>query len=258
MFDQLLAMVNLGEKLPEAVGWKFLGPFGLSLPEEVLEALNDTQVEIDSTYTGSALVVYNYSGVSKAEIRVLYSGGFKFRPTVSYGRRNVPVKWEHDSENNEFVFYDTPPNEKIEIELFNVYQNFSVDQVLVDGRLITEFMNKRALAKAYPELRFPRALIVGCFFLCAAVLLITGYTGYTVYKQNQDNELLSGIPAGFSRCTLSVFENPPGESSREVLARKIKKMEPWMKQVLLAKNKVASEVDLYDLDRVILCIPDAA
>lgn len=55
---------------------------------------------------------------------------------------------------------------------------------------------------------------------CAAVLLITGYTGYTVYKQNQDNELLSGIPAGFSRCTLSVYDNPPGESSREALARK--------------------------------------
>ncbi|EUB87702.1 hypothetical protein PMI25_003599 [Pseudomonas sp. GM30] len=31
-----------------------------------------------------------------------------------------------------------------------------------------------------------------------------------------------------------------------------------MKQVLLAKNKVASEEDVYDLDRVILCIPDKA
>jgi|SynMetStandDraft_1070027.scaffolds.fasta_scaffold15608_2 hypothetical protein len=58
--------------------------------------------------------------------------------------------------------------------------------------------------------------------------------------------------------TLSVSENPPGENSREALARKIKKMEPWMKQVLLAKNKVASEEDVYDLDRVILCVPDKA
>lgn len=258
MFDQLLAMVNLGEKLPEAVGWRFVGPCGLSLPEEVLEALDEAQVEMDSSYTGSALVVYNYSGVSKSEIRVLYSGGFEFRPKVSYGRRNVPVKWEHDSKNNEFIFYDTPPNEKIEIELFNVYRGFSVDQVLVDGRLITEFMNKRALVRAYPELHFSKAMIIGFFVLCAAVTLVFGYAGYAIYKRNQDNELLSEIPVGFSRCTLSVYDNPPGEISREALARKIKKMEPWMKQILLAKNNVASEVELYDLDRVVLCIPDKA
>ncbi|MNM77807.1 hypothetical protein [Pseudomonas jessenii] len=256
MFDQLLAMVNLGERLPEAVGWKFIGPYGLSLPEEVLEAISDEQAKIDSTFTGSALVVYNYSGVSKAEIRVLYSGSFKFRPKVSYGRRNVPVKWEHDSENNEFVFYDTLPNESIEIELFNVYQDFSVDQVLVDGKLITKFMNKRALAKAYPDM-FSRVLLISLPIFFVTAIAMTAYTGYAAYKQNQDNKLLSGAFAGFSGCALSVYNNPPGEKSREELARKIKKLEPWMKQVLLARNKVSSETDLYDLDRVIICTPDA-
>lgn len=119
-------------------------------------------------------------------------------------------------------------------------------------------MNKRALVRAYPELHFSKAMIIGFFVLCAAVTLVFGYSGYAIYKRNQDNELLSEIPVGFSRCTLSVYDNPPGEISREALARKIKKMEPWMKQMLLAKNNVASEVELYDLDRVVLCIPDKA
>lgn len=256
VFDQLLAMVNLGERLPEAVGWQFIGPYRFSLPEEVWEAINDEHAEIDGTFTGSALVVYNYSGVSKAEIRVLYSGSFKFRPKVSYGRRNVPVKWEHDSENNEIIFYDTPPNESIEIELFNVYQDFSVDQVLVDGKMITKFMNRRALAKAYPDL-LSRLLLISLPILFSVVIAMTAYTSYTAYKQNQDNKLVTGAFAGFTGCALSVYDNPPGEKSREELARKIKKLEPWMKQVLLAKNKVSSETDLYDLDRVIICTPSA-
>ncbi|RMP62846.1 hypothetical protein ALQ18_02298 [Pseudomonas marginalis pv. marginalis] len=255
MLDQLLAMVNLGEKLPEAVGWKFIGPYRLSLPEEVLEAISDEHAKIDSILTGSALVMYNYSGVSKAEIRVLYSGGFGFKPKISYGRRNIPVKWEHDSDNNEFVFYNTPPNESIEIELFNVFQDFSVDQVLVDGRLITKFMNKRALAKAYPD-PFLRVMLISMPILFSLVIAMTSYTSYTAYKQRQDNELLSGAVAGFSGCALSVYDNPPGEKSRLELARKIKKLEPWMKKALLARNKVSSEADLYDLDRVIICTPD--
>ncbi|MHC3823069.1 MULTISPECIES: hypothetical protein [unclassified Pseudomonas] len=254
MIDQLLAMVNLGEKLPEAVGWKFIGPYGFSLPEEILEAISDEQAKFDSTITGSALVVYNYSGVSKAEFRVLYSGSFKFRPKVSYGRRSVPVKWEHDSENNEFVFYDTPPNESIEIELFNVDENFSVDQVLVDGKLITKFMSKRAMAQAYPDLS-SKILLISLPVVCTLAIALSAYASYTAYKQRQDNNFVNEALAGYSGCALSVYENPPGKKSREELTRKIKRLEPWMKQVLLEKNKVSTEADLYDLDRVIICTP---
>jgi len=253
VFDQLLAMVNLGEKLPEAIGWKFVGPYRLSFPEEILEALKS---EADSTYTAAALLVYNYSGVSKSEIRVLYSGSFEFRPKISYGRRDVPVKWKHDIDNSEFVFYEVLPNEKIEIELFNLYQGFSVDQVLVDGKLVTKFMNKRAMARVYPTPKWIRASLIGAPILCAAVLAMSAYTGYAVYKQRLDNEFLSGVPSGYSGCSPYMLDNPPGESAKEALTRKIKKLGPWM-PFLLAKNKVSSVSELYDLDRIVLCTPDA-
>ncbi|MEE4575043.1 hypothetical protein V2L07_19895 [Pseudomonas alliivorans] len=253
MFDQLLAMVNLGEKLPEAVGWELFGPCRLSFPEEILEALKD---EVESPYSVAALFVYNYSGVSKSEIRVLYSGSFDFRPKISYGRRDVPVKWKHDIDKSEFIFYETPPNEKIEIELFNIYRSFSVDQVLVDGKLVTKFMSKRAMARVYPTPKWIRASLIGAPILCAAILAMTAYTGYAVYKQRLDNELLYGVPSGYSGCAPYMFDNPPGESAKEALTRKIKKLRPWM-QFLLAKNKVSSESELYDLDRIVLCTPDA-
>ncbi|MEE4698605.1 hypothetical protein V2K91_25510 [Pseudomonas alliivorans] len=253
MFNQLLAVVNLGEKLPEAIGWEFVGPYRLSFPEEILEALES---DVDSTYIAGALLVYNYSGVSKSEIRVLYSGSFEFRPKVSYGRRDVPVKWKHDIDNSEFVFNEVPPNEKIEIELFNIYQDFSVDQVLVDGKLVTEFMSKRAIAKVYPAPKWLRASLIGAPILCAAILAMSAYTGYAVYKQRLDNEFLYGVPSGYLGCAPYMFDNPPGESTKEALTRKIKKLGPWM-QFLLAKNKVSSVSELYDLDRIVLCTPDA-
>lgn len=253
MFDQLLAMVNLGEKLPEAVGWEFVGPYRLSFPEEIVEALKG---EVDSTYTAAALLVYNYSGVSKSEIRVLYSGSFEFRPKTSYGRRDVPVKWKHDIDNSEFVFYEVPPNENIEIELFDIDQGFSVNQVLVEGKLVTEFMSKRAMARVYPTPKWIRASLIGAPILCAAVLAMSAYTGYAVYKQRLDNEFLSGVPSGYSGCSPYMLDNPPGESAKEALTRKIKKLGPWM-HFLLAKNKVSSVSELYDLDRIVLCTPDA-
>lgn len=253
MFDQLLAMVNLGEKLPEAIGWEFFGPHRLSFPEEILEALKG---EIESPYSAAVLSIYNYSGVSKSEIRVLYSGSFEFRPKISYGRRGVPVKWKHDIDNSEFVFYETPPNEKIEIELFNIYRGFSVDQVLVDGKLVTKFMSKRAMARVYPTPKWVRASLIGGPILCAAVLAMTAYICYAVYNQRLENELLSGAPPGYSGCAPYILDNPPGESAKEVLKRKIIKLGPWM-QFLLAKNKVSSESELYYLDRVVLCTPDA-
>lgn len=255
VFDQLLAIVNLGEKLPEAVGWEYTGPYRISLPEEVLDAIADKVVEIESVYSVSAISVYNYSTITKAEIRVLYSGSFELRPKVHYRRRSAPVKWKHDTENHEFVFYDIPPNEEIEVELFNVYKGFSVNQVLVDGKLITEFMNKRAIAKAFPEFQLPKAALIFCVCLCVLVLVMTAYTSYGLYKQRQDNELLSAATGGDIGCSLYVYDNPPSANGKEILTRKIKKLEPWMKQLLIAKNKVATEADLYDLDRLILCTP---
>jgi hypothetical protein len=256
VIDQLLALVNLGEKLPAAVGWQYIGPYRLSLPEEVMHALDENQVKIGSSYSSSAIVIFNYSGVSKSSIRVLYSGGFKFKPKVSYGRRDAPVKWKHDTENKELVFYDTPPNEKIEIELFNLYEGFSVDQVLVDGNLITKFMNKRALARAYPNPLWLNALMACAIFLAVVALGVAASTSYSLYKSNKDSELLYGVPEGYSGCYPYIFENPPSANSREALSRKIKTLSPWM-HILLAKNKVFSESELYDLDRVILCTPDS-
>ncbi|MBL0845115.1 hypothetical protein [Pseudomonas mediterranea] len=255
MFDQLLALVNLGEKLPEAVGWQFIGPYTLSIPEEILEALDKEKIQTGSSYTSAALVIFNYSGASKSEIRVLYSGDFEFKPKITYGRRKAPVKWEHNTENNELIFHDIPPNEKVEIELFNVYQGFSIDQILVDGKLITEFMSKRALAKAYPSPLWLKALLVCASLIGAAAIAMAASTSYTVYKTSKDNELLYGVPSGYSGCTPYFFDNPPDDKTKEILTRKIKKLTPWM-HILLAKNRVSSESELYDLDRIILCTPD--
>jgi hypothetical protein len=251
VLDQLLAAVNLGEKLPDAVGWQFFGPYKLSLPEEVLEEVSEN---LGSIYTTAGLYIYNYSGSSKSEIRVLYSGSFKFKPLVSYGRRNVAVKWKHDEENNEFIFLNTPPNEQIEIELFNTFDNFSVDQVLVDGKLVTGFMNKRAIARAYPAPKWIKVSMIGLCIFAAAVVSTTGYTSYNIYKQREDSELLSGLPAGYSACIPYVFYNPPNDISKQTLRRKINKLQPWM-SYLLAKNKVSFQEELYDLDRVVLCTP---
>ncbi|MNE75920.1 hypothetical protein D3C80_1721210 [compost metagenome] len=97
--------------------------------------------------------------------------------------------------------------------------------------------------------------MIGCAFLCAAALATTVYTSYVLYKQRQDNDLLSTAIDGEAGCALFVYDNPPGEGGRAALARKIKRLEPWMKQTLIIKNKVSREADLYDLDRVILCNP---
>lgn len=253
MIDQLLALVNLGEKIPSAVGWRLIGPYGFSIPEEMLEGVSEGGGEKSSRFTVTALAIYNYSGGSRAKIRVLYSGGFEFRPVASYGRRDVGVKWEHDVENKEFIFFDVPPSDKIEVELFNVYKGFAIDQVLVDGVLVTQFMNKRAIAKAYPSPMWFRIIMPSLAILMVGILGWGAFVVSDVYKKNKDNEVLLGIPSGYSACSPYIFDNPPG-TPKDALSRKLKQQGFWM-GFILRKNKVERESELYDLDRVVLCSP---
>lgn len=253
MFDQLLALVTLGEKLPDAVGWRLAGPYQLSIPEEMLERVSNSGAGAEGCYTIAAIAIYNYSGVAKSEVRVLYSGNFEFKPKVSYGRRDAPVRWEHDAENKELIFHDVPPDENIEIELFNL-RGFSVDKVLVDGKLVTELMNKRAFAKAYPVPIWFKASMAGFSLFSAVALVVIIYFIYIAQQRDKDYELMSEAPPGYSSCTPYMYENPPGTESKEILSRKLKKMGAWMGFVL-AKNKVETEDELYGLDRVFLCSP---
>lgn len=249
--DQLLAFAQLRQMLPAAIGWKFYGPLSVSIPDEIVEsAANASHI----LHTVSGVVVYNYSGASKAELRILYSGDFEFRPKVSYDRRSAPVKWKHDRENSEFVIYDVPPNENVCIELFNIRQGFSIDQVLVDGNLITEFMNKRALSRAYPASGWINALLFGSFAMCVTALAALAYNLYDNHIKSQDYELLYGVPEGYSACRPYIFENQPGEKSRDLLTRKINQIEIWLPEIL-ARNKVTFTSELYDLDRIVLCEP---
>lgn len=249
--DQLLAMAQLRKMLPAAIGWKFYGPFSFSIPDEIIAS---TASESDTTFSVSGVIIYNYSGASKAELRILYTGSFEFKPKIYYNRRSAPVKWKHDTENSEFIVYDVPPNEHVNIELFNVTKNFTIDQVLVDGQLITELMNKRALSRAYPASGWMKALLLGAFILCATTTSVVAYKLYDNYQKRQDYELLYGEPDGYSGCKVYIFDNQPGQSSRDALIRKINQIEERLPEIL-ARNKVTFISELYDLDRVVLCEP---
>lgn len=249
--DQLLALAQLRQMLPAAIGWKFYGPLSISIPDEIIESAAN---ESYAAYSVSGLIIYNYSGATKAELRILYSGDFEFNPKVSYERRSAPVKWKHDIENSELVIYDAPPNENVNIELFNIKQNFSIDQVLVDGNLITEFMNKRALSRAYPSSGWMKAALFGAFAAFIILLSALAYSIYDIYNRQQDYDLLYGIPEGYLGCKPYIFENRPGMESRDILTRKISQIEKWLPEIL-ARNKATFVSELYDLDRVVLCEP---
>ncbi|MFT0182919.1 hypothetical protein ACMSIO_21100 [Pseudomonas benzopyrenica] len=256
MFDQLLALVNLGEKLPEAIGWSYDGPYKTSLPEEFLTEISDSITRDQRHLLCSYLTIYNYSGQSKSEVRILYSGEFRFKPIIFYQRRKALVKWDHNEDNKEITIFDVPPNESVNITLCWPYNDFRVDQVLVDDKLITELMKRRALARAYPELQTSIWAIAISALLLAAGFCVLIYLGYLVYGRYQDQKLLEQATDGVVGCTLSIYENPPNPAAKEMLNRKIKKLEPWMVSLVLKKNNVYSIEDLHDLDKIILCSPE--
>ncbi|WP_405122311.1 hypothetical protein ACI514_21150 [Pseudomonas sp. M20] len=247
MIDQIAALNSLRKDLPDAIGWTTMGPYLYHAPAEMVSG--------ETRYTCTQIALYNESDSTLADVKLLYRGNFEFVPLITYSRHEAAVKWEHNAADKELVLKQVPPNEEVDISIYNP-RDFEVVQVLVNGRKITDFMTRRALAKAYPtplrwRIAFP---VLGILVLGA--LSYTSWRTYSMVKSNMDYErdysLLSTVPNGFSGCHPYVFDNPPNDSSEKQLERLLKQQNQWM-DFILAMNKVSLPEELHLKDRVVLC-----
>jgi hypothetical protein len=243
VIDQIVALNALRKELPDAIGWTTLGPYLFHAPAEMVDGENH--------YVCTHIAIYNESNTTLTNVKVLYRGNFEFTPRVAYSRHEAAVKWQHNSEDKELILTDIPPNETVEISIYNPLE-FEVAQVLVHGKKITDFMTRRALAKAYPmPLRWRIALpLMITFALC--LLSYVSWQTYNIVKSNSDYELLSTVPKGFPSCHPYVFDNPPDGSGEKKLERFLKQQSPWL-HFILAMNNVTDTDELRLKDRVVLC-----
>ncbi|AZD33662.1 hypothetical protein C4K22_0900 [Pseudomonas chlororaphis subsp. aurantiaca] len=205
----------------------------------------------DNRYVCTHIAIYNESDTTLTDVRLLYCGNFTFTPRITYSRHEAAVKWQHNAEDKELLLRGIPPNETVDISIYNP-QDFEVVQVLVHGKKITDFMTRRALAKAFPTpLRWRIALTLMCVF-GFSVLSYTSWQTYNMVKSNSDYELLSSIPKGFSGCQPYVYDNPPDGSGEKQLERLIKQESRWL-NFILAMNNAEDTNELHIKDRVVLC-----
>ena len=231
MFNQIKALVDLTKEVPDAVGYEIYGPWDFSLPAEIDTSLSQATSERLESLSQLFVEVANYTHKVQKDLRLQYRGNFGFKPQVSFRRREVPVKAELDYENKEIRIAEIPPNESVHVTVFNPSDGFSLEQVLIGDRAVTNAMRKLA-ARRSPAARKYRVILALVYsVLLVAVVAVCGLLFFT-WRQVQDNQKIAAASAGFESCSPYVYKV---QSFTDLITMR-ELAHPYFRKIVLALN----------------------
>ncbi|WP_133254604.1 hypothetical protein [Paraburkholderia unamae] len=243
-------MKSKQQNRPQAVGYDSLGPFNFPLPHEILKEEIAAQTQDLPELAISVLMLDNHENASHRDLRILYSGEFEYSAQLEFRRRDVKVRYKIDCQNKEILIDEIPPRETISVVFFNPDAGFSIDYVLIGDTEITTPMRKLAAAKRDPKLYW-YGKIANYVMVISVVAML--YTGYAVWKQNQDQRVISSISGNLEGCTPTViYESDEHQSD---LNRRFLKLNYPFDRLVLSLNKVSSLQELDAKKTVIFCEP---
>lgn len=252
MFDQILAATQLKKEIPYPVGYDVFGPISYpDIPVEIEKDISSSIVEKLDGLTHINLRIDNYSSKEQKNIRILFSGNYEYSPKFSFHRRAIDVEYEIHDKSKEIVLSRIPPNESVMVQFFNADQHFNIDQVLIGDSQITQFMQKLAEAKRYPQLFLAKFITLGSMLITIGAF---GIFGYFTWSNNQASKTINIAMDGFVSCRPYIFDNTPDKE--KLLERKFNQLGSWGNFVL-SLNKVSSLDSLKLKDQVILCEPNS-
>lgn len=260
VFKLLPFLNSLRKDIPDCIGYEIYETTSFSLPREIKEMLIDENHEI-SLLRRQVVRVDNYSMKSKKNIRIIYSGSWKFSPDFIYRKReSIDVSYRHLEDNKEIVIDELLPNESVLITLYNPSSDFHVIQILFGDEEVTKTMQLLAESKRDPELSKLRffSVVVYPFILVIAILLL-GVSAWKIYdtvmynnevirKQNIINDARDKIYEGLALCYLDVFKND-NDIFNENIKKNVASMEYIMKM-----NNVKNIDELKKKEDIVLCI----
>lgn len=244
MFNQIKAALDLRKEIPDAVGYDTYGPITFPLPQEIHSAIPQSIAQQLDDLTLISVRVDNYSSKTQRDIRVLFSGSWKFAPRFSFHRRDVEVKKNLIIKDKEIVLLEIPPNESVSIEIFNPSKEFRVEQVLIGDVEITKVMQKLAEAKRYPLVA---RLKLVTYLAAIALIAVIPFAVNRILDQRK----IEAAHAGLLSCTANVFANKAGNEAE--LERKLQQAGPYLSSYIFFLNRVTSLTELRLKDEVILC-----
>ncbi len=256
MINQIKAFFDLKKEIPDAVGYSKYGPVKFLLPIEFKNELPHISSEKLDGLTTSGITIYNYSSKTQKNIRVLYSGNFPYMPRARFLRRDIDPKFENKINDKELLILEIPPNDTININIFNPDEKFKFEDVLIGENVVTTFMQALADRKKYPSSPWRKYLYMLLFF----VFVFSGYLGYEIYRLhilNEDANFISDarkateIDDGKIKCLPYVFLN--NINNEKNLERKIEQINPWFKQFIIKINKIKSLDELKNKNKIIFC-----
>ncbi|MET4878411.1 hypothetical protein AB7160_00075 [Morganella morganii] len=254
MFNQILSLIKIHQELPDAIGYTLSQENHLfTLPKEVTDSCSEEVADVLNDLYCVYLRIDNYTNKVQKSIRVLLAGSSEFTPRVLFRRHRNRVTHEIQSEENEILIHEMPPNESIFIIFYNPDAKFSVEQILVGDKTITPTMRKLAEAKRDPKL-FRIKFITG-LMLFISIIVATGcfsVLGYTLWDHHKTNQIMEDALSDFSMCQNEIFYNST-EKEKE-LERKFRQL-GTAGTTTLAINHVSSLDELKLKDIVILCVP---
>jgi len=250
LLNSVLTFLNIKKEIPDAFGYDVFGPVSYPIPEEFKQLLEANEVfseGLDLCFVR----IDNYSSKLQKDVRILYSGDFEYRPSLTFHRRDVSVRYSIAEEEKEIVIEEIPPNESISIEIFNPTQDFQVDQILSGDHEITSLMQKLAEARRYPDLARMKLASV-CLMSFTTLVLIA--TGYLAWGKIAESNRIEAAYSGFLSCTPSFVDNPP--DYEKMLKRRFEQLDLIWQNNILSSNHVRTFDELKLKDEILWCEPN--
>lgn len=253
MLETILNWINLKKEIPEAIGYRSLGPIEFPIPNELVSISTDEDIVPLPEVSVLFFEMDNYSSKLVRNIRIFYSGVFQYSPQISYVSRGVDVEFELREDKKEIYIKELPPNESLSISFFNVCEEFKVGSVLVGEQMITSTMNKLAQFRSYPSFKW---LYLFMFCVLALSFGVVGYSLHTMSGRSEINQMMSEAykNLGYMECQPYVFDNPIGNEKK--LERKYQQLPTIQQENTLILNNVLTYDKLKVKDKILFCVPE--
>lgn len=250
LLGSLLNIIQIKKETPDAVGYQVFGPVVYNPPKELLDNLSTADRECLSEIKTWYVTIDNVSSNTQKNIRVIYSGDIGLNPEVESQSRDVPVDFESNQDKKEIIVKEILPDDSIIISIHNANDDFKVNNVLIEDKMVTTTMQKLAEAKRRPSL----------MWLYIVLTLSVGATAYSVISTKNKLDEQRKIDTymekfydklGYGSCTPSIFENSIGKEKE--LERAYKKLSTSDQANTLKFNDVDSYEQLKVQDEVLFC-----
>jgi len=250
------SLLDLKKEVPDFVGYEIVRTITVPLPDEMSDVIYE-QVGHDHDarlMTITMLQVYNSSSKMQKNIRILYSGDYNFLPKMAFSKRNNNVAYTEIKESNEITIDEIPPENTLQMLLFNTTDDFEIEDVIVNGSKITTLMQWLAKAKMEPEytslviqnkLLYFTTILLGITALCTVTFLFM-----TLYERNNT---LDRLYDDLDSVKCKVYDLSKGMTDIDDLTADFDKLDIRSQYSNVILNKTTTFQEMKAKGLVILC-----